>query len=331
MPIELTPRLLRTWSMLGQRGTFGAVLTELAKDDPSLVALSADLCNTSGLDRFQAAFPNRFFNTGIAEQGMVAAAAGLADGGYIPFATSFSNFLALRSNEFIRHFLGYMHCNVKLVGFCGGFSIELFGNTHYGMEDISAIRGISGLTILSPADVYDVYHCVQYAASCKEPVYLRLTGKANQPLLHKGDEPFSPLACEALQEGSDVAILATGCVAYEAVKAAALLEAEGISCTVANVHALKPFDADFVRRQAENKKLIVTVEEHRTAGGLGSIVAEILSETPKAPPLLRIGIPEGYPAPGEYSYLLEVAGLTSPQIYQAIKNKLDQQKGELSL
>lgn len=323
--MELNARTLRTWSMLGQRGTLGVVLSELAKDDPRIVALSADLCNTSGLDRFAASFPERFFNAGIAEQGMVAFAAGLADSGFVPFATTFSNFFTLRSNEFIRHFLGYMHSNVKLVGFCGGFAIELFGNTHYGMEDISAIRGISGLTILSPADVYDVYNCLSYAAACEEPVYIRLTGKANQPLVHKGNEVFSPFACEVLREGSEVCILSTGCVTYAALRAAEQLESQGISCTVANAHTLKPFDRDFVISQLD-KKCLVTVEEHRTVGGLGSIVADILSERSDTPPLLRLGIPEGYPAPGDYDYLLEQVGLTAPQISQSIQNYLQNRK-----
>lgn len=320
--MELNARTLRTWSMLGQRGTLGTVLSELAKEEPRIVALSADLCNTSGLDRFASAYPERFYNAGIAEQGMVAFAAGLADSGFIPFATTFSNFFALRSNEFIRHFMGYMHSNVKLVGFCGGFAIELFGNTHYGMEDLSAIRGISGLTILSPADVWDVYQCVKYAAECEAPVYIRLTGKANQPLLHQGGERFDPLTCEELRQGADVCILSTGCITHAAVQAAALLEANGISCAVANVHTLKPFDREYVLSQL-SKKLLVTVEEHRTEGGLGSIVAESLSSLRNAPPLLRLGIPDGYPAPGDYEYLLEQAGLTAEKISAAIQQQFE--------
>lgn len=151
--MEIKPSYLRTLSMLGQRGVFGTTLTRLAEQNENIVALAADLCNTSGLDRFQKTFPQRFYNTGIAEQNMIGIAAGLASCGKIPFATTFSNFASLRSCEQVRHFLGYMRENVKLVGFGAGFSFGMFGTTHYALEDIAALRAINNMIILSrPTD-----------------------------------------------------------------------------------------------------------------------------------------------------------------------------------
>src|SRR5664279_5187226 len=143
---------IRTWSILGSRGTFGVALTEAARTNSSIIALSADLCNTSGLDRFRNAYPSRFINTGIAEQNMLGVAAGLAATGFVPFATTFANFAALRSCEQVRHYLGYMQENVKLVGFGGGFAMGMFGVTHFALEDVAALRSISNLVIISPAD-----------------------------------------------------------------------------------------------------------------------------------------------------------------------------------
>ncbi len=130
----------RVYSLLGQRGTFGTVLKELAAENEKIIALSADLTRTSGLEQFAAAYPDRLYNVGIAEENAVGMAAGLADQGYIPFVSTFANFATLRANEFMRHFMAYMNCNVKIVGLGSGFAMELFGNTHYGLEDISTIR-----------------------------------------------------------------------------------------------------------------------------------------------------------------------------------------------
>ena len=161
---------IRTWSMLGQRGTFGSALEKIGSENEKIIALSADLCNTSGLDRFAAKFPQRFINTGIAEQSLVGTAAGLADAGELPFATTFANFAALRACEQVRHFMGYMKCNVKLVGLAAGFAMEYFGNSHYGIEDVAAIRAIPNIVILSPADGMEVVKCVEAAAFHEGPV-----------------------------------------------------------------------------------------------------------------------------------------------------------------
>ncbi|MBM3852542.1 MAG: transketolase, partial [Verrucomicrobia bacterium] len=166
---------IRTWSILGPRGTFGVALLDAARNNPKIVALSADLCNSSGLDRFRATFPGRFVNTGIAEQNMIGVAAGLAASGFVPFATTFAIFATMRACEQVRHHLGYLQENVKLVGLSGGFATGVMGVTHYGLEDVAAVRAISNLTVVSPADGLEVVKATNAMANAVGPVYLRLT------------------------------------------------------------------------------------------------------------------------------------------------------------
>jgi len=151
----------RKWSLLGQRGTFGNVLYEIASKDERIVAISADLTRASGLAKFSKQLPERFINAGIAEESAIGLAAGIADSGKIPFVATFANFATLRANEFVRHFMAYMGCNVKLVGLASGFEMELFGTTHYGVEDIAAVRSFPGLTILSPSDCMELVKCME--------------------------------------------------------------------------------------------------------------------------------------------------------------------------
>lgn len=311
---------IRTWSMLGQRGTFGSVLEKMGRENEKLIALSADLCNTSGLDRFAASFPRRFINTGIAEQNLIGIASGIADAGEIPFATTFANFAALRACEQVRHFMGYMQCNVKLVGLAAGFAMEYFGNTHYGIEDIAAIRSIPNIVILSPADGMEVVKCVEAAISHKGPVYIRLTGGMNQPVVHKEDFEFQIGLPVLLKEGKDVVVFATGSMAAYALEASRLLEERGISVSVWDIHTLKPFDSGLAGLLG-TEKMIVTVEEHSIVGGLGSIMAEALSAAKGTLPLLRLGAGEGYKKAGDYSYMLEQHGLTAEGIAHKILEK----------
>ena len=294
---------------------------EAADKNESIVGLSADLCNTSGMDRFANKYPERFINTGIAEQNMVGMAGGLADAGYIPIATSFANFISLRSCEFVRHFLSYMQCNVKLVGLSAGFGMELFGNTHYGVEDIACLRTFPNLTILSPADGVEVMKCVEAAVAHEGPVYIRLTGKMNQPIIHKTDIDFQLGKNIVLKEGKDAAVFATGGMVARALKAADILAEEGIDISVIDVPTIKPFDNESVMNEL-NKKLIVSVEEHSVIGGLGSVIAETLSTVNHGTRLLRLGVDPEFKKAGEYEYMLQVNRLTAEMIAEDIKNEL---------
>lgn len=307
----------RVYSLLGQRGTFGTVLKQLASENDKIIALSADLIRTSGLEQFAAAYPDRLYNVGIAEENAVGMAGGLADQGYIPFVTTFANFATLRANEFVRHFMAYMKCNVKLVGLGSGFAMELFGNTHYGLEDISVIRSMPNVAIFSPADGLEVAKIVDYAATHEGPMYIRLSGRMNNPIVHKQDFEFVPGKALKLLEGNDIVVYATGSMVSSALKACNTLLEKGISATVFDIHTIKPFDEETVIMN-KDAKLIVTIEEHCKTGGLGSAVAETLATQTSHGKLLRLGTGDVYKAAGEYNYMLEVHGLTPDGIKEAI-------------
>ena len=309
---------IRMWSMLGSRGTFGVALTDAARLNQGILALSADLCNTSGLDRFRSAYPTRFINAGIAEQNMLGVAAGLAATGFVPFATTFANFAALRACEQVRHYLGYMQENVKLVGFGAGFAMGMFGVTHFALEDVAALRSIYNLTIISPADGMEIVKATNAMAVTCGPVYLRLAGVANAPIVYTEDYDFTIGKAVSLREGKDVAIIATGSMVHPSLKAAELLASHGIGAAVADMHTIKPLDGAAVERFM-NHQLLVTVEEHSVMGGLGTAIAEHIAPLRNFPPLLRLGVAPGYPHVGDYPYMLEVCGLTAPKIADRIR------------
>ena len=321
--MEYKPSEIRTMSMLGQRGVLGVTLDKLAVENDMIFAISADLRNTSGLDRFAQNHPNRFINVGIAEQNLVGVAAGLADSGYNVFATTFANFAALRACEFVRHFMGYMRSPVKLVGFGAGFSMEFFGNTHYGIEDISALRAISNLTIISPADGLETAKTTTALADYYEPVYLRLTGMANMPIVYKNDYNFQIGKAVSLSEGKDISFIACGSMVANALEAAKILEVSGVSCSVVDMHTIKPIDTCTLDNMLD-KKLIVTIEEHSLVGGLGSAIAEYISEKADTPPVLRLGISHGYKKAGGYRYMLEQNELMPQQIANSVSLKLSE-------
>ena len=312
---------IRTWSILGQRGTFGLALQKLAAETSSVVAMTADLCNTAGLARFRQSFPERFLNVGIAEQDLIGAAAGASQCGDTVFAATFANFAALRACEQIRHFLGYMGCNVKVVGLSAGFGMEFFGVTHYGLEDVAALRAIPRLVILSPADGAETVKAVAAAAEHPGPVYIRLTGVMNQPMVYRRDFAFAIGQANRLRDGADAAVYATGSMVRPALDAAELLSAGGVECAVWDMHTLKPLDAEALR-QCAGKRLAVTVEEHSITGGLGGAAAEFLAGEGGMPPLLRLGVEDGYPRAGDYSYMLESCGLTKDAIAKRISDTL---------
>ncbi len=319
--MEIKPTTIRMLSMLGQRGAFGTALLECAQKEERIVALSADLCNTSGLDRFRAAFPDRFFNVGIAEQNLVGVAAGLAAEGRIPVATTFANFAALRACEQVRHFMGYMRENVKLVGFGAGFSFGMFGTTHYGVEDVAAIRAIPNVAIVSPADGLSVVKAVEAMVAHDGPVYLRLTGGMNNPIVYKQDFDFRIGKALSVCDGDDIAILASGCLVSTALRVRERLLADGISAAVMDFHTIKPLDCESVEKVCL-KRMIVTMEEHSKIGGLGAAVAEYLSRTPSRPPQLIFGSGDEYLHAGSPGYMLKAHGLEAESVSMQIKTAL---------
>ncbi|WP_295448943.1 transketolase C-terminal domain-containing protein [uncultured Thiodictyon sp.] len=309
----------RGLSRLGPRGTFGMALLDAAKESDRIVGLTADLAITSGMERFRVQMPERFFNVGIAEQNLVGIAAGLADDGWIPFATTFANFAAMRSCEFVRHHLGYMQQNVKIVGIGAGFAMGQFGNTHYSLEDVGVLRSIPNLTIVSPADCSEVYAAVYAIAASFAPTYLRLSGVPSMPCVDQEGTSFNLGEARVLRSGTDVTFIGTGSMVSVAVRAANQLTARGLSVGVVNMHTLKPIDELVLNGLVGQTAALVTIEEHSVIGGLGSAVAEVVAAVMAAPPLLRLGVCDAFPKVGSYEYALEQCGLVDNVIATAVE------------
>ncbi len=315
---------VRMWSKLGCRGTFGVAMSELAPQVENLMMLTADLSITSGLDRYSKAFPEKFLNIGISEQNMIGIAGGMAKEGKTVFVSTFSNFAAMRSYEQIRLNLGYMRFNVKVVGLASGMAMGMFGNTHYGIEDMALMRAVPGLTVLSPADGLEIVKTVWAAAELEGPVYIRLTGAMNNPIVYADDYEFEIGKAVTLRSGKDLTIFATGTMVHESLVAAEILERESVTTSVVDMHTIKPLDTDVLDQAFQTSKLIVSVEEHGIIGGLGGAIAEYKATKPSGTPeQVFIGLPDYFGKPGEYKYLLNKYSLTGPQIAATIKSRLE--------
>lgn len=321
---EINNSNTRQWSRIGSRGVFGQAILAVAQNHPEMMVISADLGNSSGLDRFKKTYPEQFLNIGIAEQNMIGVAAGLAKEGYNVFATSFAPFITMRAAEQVRMNLGYMGMNVKAVAIGSGVSMGFLGNSHYGIEDAAVMRAIPNITIVSPADCAEIFKTVQAAAKFDGPMYIRLTGAVGNPPVYTEDYSFEIGKAVILREPADVTLIATGSMVFESLEAANLLEASGIKAGVINMHTLKPLDYDALDLALKNSKLIVTVEEHSVIGGLGSAVAEYKAGLQDAPPQLILGLPDLFDVTGEYRYLLERHGLVATKIYHSLASKLHQ-------
>lgn len=319
---EITRMTARTCSMLGQRGSiFGQAVLEAAKEDEKFVLLTADLATLSGMDRYIKTYPDQFINVGIAEQNMVGIAAGMAAEGYHPVVTTYSTFVTMRSCEQIRHYLGYMNQKVIVVGSGAGLSQGFAGNTHYTIEDMSMMRVIPNLQILSPADAASAVKLFNEARNSDKPTYIRLTGNLNCQMAYKEDAAFTIGKSNRLLVGEDVTIFACGTMVTSALKAAKLLSNKGIEASVIDMYSIKPIDKDAILA-SKDSKLLVTIEEHSKMGGLGGAVAEVISEYAGFPRLLRLGIADVFDLACDYDGLLEQNRLTPSLIAEDIENAL---------
>lgn len=316
--LEFTPINIRTWSMLGSCGTFGQAAMCLPEMDDRIVMLTADLCTFSGLDRFKAKFPDRLYNFGIAEQNMLAAAAGFAREGFVPFATTYASFAATRCADQVKVNMGYMGLPVKLVGLTAGCAVGILGATHMCFEDIAFMRSLPNVTVVAPADCTATVKAVLAAAECDGPVYLRLSGGMNSPPVYKTDFAFQIGKGIVLREGTDVALVATGTMVGECIRAADELGSRGISATVVDMHTVKPLDTALLERLFSIHRLVATVEEHFVCGGLGGGVAEWKADKPYTPPFVRLGIPDVFPKAGPYAWMLDQCGLAASKIADKI-------------
>lgn len=308
----------RTYSRLGQRGAiFGMAACDAAKEDPRFVLLTADLAQLSGMDRYVKMYPEQFVNAGIAEQNMLGMAAGLASEGYHPCVSTYATFITMRSCEQLRHYFGYMNLPALIVGSGAGLCQGYAGNTHYTIEDISMVRAIPRICILSPADAGSAVKLFEEARDHQNAVYIRLTGNMNCPIVYKEDADFKIAGSNRIKEGDDVVIFATGTMVSNAFRAANLLEERGVSTAVVDMYSLKPVDEKAIM-DACRCKLLVSVEEHNVQGGLGSIISEVLTKIGRTPKLLRLGINDVFNLAGSYDYLLSQNRLQPDQISEDI-------------
>jgi transketolase len=318
----VSKKMIRKWSMLGMRGTFfGEAMPELAKDNNNFRVLTADLSLLSGLTRFEREYPGRFLNVGIAEQNMIGIAAGLAMSGECVFATTYASFIAVRSLEHVRQHLSHMQCNIKLVGTSAGTVAAKSGISHWATEDIAFIRALPNIMLFSAADAMEAYKIAEYAVKSDRPMYIRISGGTNSPVVYKEDYDFVPGEMVQLKKGSGIAIIATGLMVNESLKAAEILEEEGIKSSVYNMHTIKPLDHKTLDEIFADYDLIVTVEEHNIIGGIGSAVAEYKATKLSAPPQIFIGFNDCFTEAGAQRYVWEQAGITDRQIAERIKKE----------
>ena len=295
------------------RESYGEALRDLADEYKDLVVLDADLAAATKTAIFKKAHPDRFFDCGIAEANMMGVAAGLAACGKIPFASTFAMFAAGRAFEIVRNSIGYPHLNVKIGATHAGISVGEDGATHQCNEDIALMRTIPGMTIINPADDVEAKAAVKAALDFNGPVYMRF-GRLAVPVINdSATYKFELGKGIVLRDGSDVTIVATGLMVNEALQSAEVLAAEGISARVVNIHTIKPLDKELVCKCAKETGVIVTAEEHSIIGGLGSAVAEAVTECCPVP-VIKVGVNDVFGHSGPAVDLLKEFGLSAENI-----------------
>jgi len=302
------------------RKTFGEAVIEAAGSNQNIVILSADSSSGSGLGDFPKKFPDRHFEFGIMEQGVVGFASGLATTGKIPVFAAIAPFVTARPFDMFRNDLGYMNQNVKIVGRCASLTYDQLGSTHHSIDDVAIIRTIPGVTILNPGDPVMIRKAVHAMIKHVGPCYMKI-GAPAMPVLYEEDVDFILGKGIIIKDGRDVALIGTGTVLSKAVAAARLLEESGISVRLIDIHTIKPLDRDLILSAAREIGKIVTVEEHFIAGGLGSAIAEIcIQECPVK--MKMIGIGDHYASNGPYEELIAKYRLKPDQKKENVINLL---------
>ena len=309
---------------IATREAYGKALVELA-DKYDFVVLDADLAAATKTGLFKKAYPDRFFDCGIAEGNMMTVAAGLAAAGKMTFASSFAMFAAGRAFEQVRNSIGYPHLNVKIGATHGGITVGEDGATHQCLEDIALMRTIPGMTVINPSDAIEAKAAVEAAMQTYGPFYMRF-GRYAVPVINDNpDYKFELGRGVTLREGNDVTVIGSGIMVSIALEAAELLAAEGISARVINIHTIKPIDREIIIKAAKETGAIVTAEEHNIIGALGSAVAEVLCEECPVP-MMRVGVEDKFGKSGAVVPLLEEYGLTKENIAKKAKKAISLKK-----
>lgn len=305
---------------IATREAYGKALAELIVENKNVVVLDADLTKSTKTADAKKACPERHFNMGIAEGNMMTTAAGLAASGKIVYASSFAVFATGRAFEQVRNSICYPHLNVKICGTHAGITVGEDGASHQSIEDIAIMRALPNMTVIQPCDGEETKQVIKAIANVDGPVYVRL-GRSGVDDVHTSDYKFELGKGEVVREGKEVAIIATGMMVQETLKACEELKAEGIEPTVVNMHTIKPIDEELIVELAKTHKTLITAEEHNVIGGLGSAVAEVLVKKHPAR-LVMIGVEDTFGESGTPAALLEKYGLNA----KAIANKVREVK-----
>lgn len=318
--MAINPALIKAYAKMGQKGAAAGIgMMQIAKKDPDMRVVVADSIAIASLDRFYANYPDRVINAGIAEQNMIGLAAGISsEDGRAVFACTYAEFVITRALEFVRQNLSYHQFNVKLVGNSAGFAMETLAVSHWATEDIAFVRVLPGITILSAADSLSAIKMVEAAHDIKGPVYVRLSGLLNCPIVYERDFELTVGKANVLREGMDVTIVATGMMVRESLDAAVFLSGKGIECRVIDMHTIKPIDEETLCSAFTQTRLVVSVEEHSIIGGLGGAIAEYISDKEYSTRLVRIGVNDVFGKLGDLRFCWEQHGLTAPQIADRI-------------
>ena len=305
---------------MATRQAYGKALVELGEKYPQLVVMDADLSKSTMTAEFGKAYPERFFNMGIAEQNLYASAAGLALSGKTVCASTFAMFASGRAFEIIRNSIGYTKANVKICATHAGITVGEDGASHQTFEDIALMRTIPGMTVINPSDGVSAKKLLEQAVAMYGPCYVRL-GRAAVPIFYGEDADITLGKGNLVKDGKDVTIVATGIMVNEAIMAAETLAAEGIDARIIDIHTIKPLDEEIIIKAAQETEAIVTAEEHSVIGGLGSAVAEVVVKNAPVK-MAMVGQKDTFGESGKPDQLKEKYGMTASDIVAAVKSVL---------
>lgn len=303
------------------RSAFGKTLAELGKTNNDIVVMDADLACSTQTQVFGKAFPERFFDCGIAEQDMIATAAGLAAEGKTPFVSSFAMFATGRTYDQIRNSVCYSEFNVKIVGTHGGITVGEDGASHQALEDIALMRNIPNMSVIVPADCKECEEVIKFAAENYGPMYIRLP-RTNVCDIFDENYEFDFTKIKVIEEGTDVTVITNGETLAEVIEAGEIIKAQGYSVQILHAPVVKPLDGATIIEKAKQTKFVITVENHSIIGGLGSAVCELLAEYYPMP-VHRFGINDTFGQSGKWDFLLDYYGLTADKLAKSIKKQID--------
>ena len=319
----INDRNIKTWSLIGQRATFGLIALEIVKKNNNLMILTSDVSTSAGLDRFRKSYPKNYVDVGIAEQNLIGIATGLSNENFDVITTTFAPFQTLRCCEQIKVNLGYMKNKIIMVGLASGLALGALGFTHASIEEIGVLRSIPNLTLISPCDGLELAKAIESSLNHNRSCYIRLTGTSNMPIVNNQDYNFEIGKSVELKEGEDGVFFCNGPLVYNCLEAAKILSEKNINISVVNMHTIKPIDEKKVLEKTKKSKFIFTAEEHNIIGGLGSAVAEVMSSEKNNCKLIRLGINDNYTKGGNQKYLQDLNGLSIEKLVTIVEKNIN--------